>query len=864
MRRFIFPHLVTLASFTLLSLIASAPGIGRADGGAHAISGAQLDKTSVTAGSPLQVTGSMTATVSPVTGGMPTGLPGTSVSLSGSALAYGPDGDLYIADPDNNVIWKQTPDGTLSHVAGTGVLCLPDPKQCHQDGMKALDVAFQTVSGMAVAPDGDIFVSERDAHIVTRIDAQTGTISTYAGNGSPNFDESQAGGPATEGAIGWPGSLALDEEGDLFIAGIGVSRIFEVTPDDNLVGYAGCGEYVHPACDHTMTEGSSAQDTAIGLCAGINGNGWGLAVGPDDHLYLADCGVVARVDEAGGAPEFHIVVGTPFQYAESPDEPNAQPSKDAHIGVPAAMAFGPDGSLSYLEGAGSYSSPWNRVFRIDGPLGPDSVVHEIGGCCSGRGYSGDGGPATKAKFSFSEPIGSNWTGQGIAVGSDGTVDVGDVGNHRIRAIDPSGTITTVAGNGLATLVTHAVPILNGIYGASTGGLSGDGGPALRAQVYYPSDVVVDGEGNLYFLDTYNDRVRRIATDGTITTVAGAGCLTPQDYASCGPATDGDLATNVHFRSPTGIGIDRTGTQLYIVDDYPGRVYEMNLGRADYTAFPLSTSPVTIRPGHIATIIGVPRGSTNPVAVNAAAGGAVGVAFQDPQDVAADAAGNIYVADAGHNVIYRVDGSTGVARVIVGIPQYSNCDEDAQSGLPGNATLLCGPGSLTVANGSLYVAETGEMGALQSLQHGWVDSGYPEASRIRKVDLSSPIFTSTVIAGSGTPGFGGDGGPASSSQLGFPHGIAVAPDGTVYVADTGNSRVRAISPNGTITTIAGSGQMSYDAGSRAFSMDGCDQSSASGLADALRLCLPLGVALGPDGTLYVADSDNDRIVAIEGL
>jgi uncharacterized protein (TIGR03437 family) len=152
---------------------------------------------------------------------------------------------------------------------------------------------------------------------------------------------------------------------------------------------------------------------------------------------------------------------------------------------------------------------------------------------AGTGFpdrGGDGGPATSAQLN---------NPQGVAVDTAGNVYIADTNNHRVRKIAMDGTITTVAGIGLA---------------ATT--FSGDGGPATKAALYYPKDVAVDAANNLYIVDSFNNRIRVVTPDGTINTVAGS--------ARSGSAGDGGPATSAQLRFPNGIAVGLKGV-LYISD-----------------------------------------------------------------------------------------------------------------------------------------------------------------------------------------------------------------------------------------------------------------------------------------------------------
>ncbi|MEO7652671.1 MAG: hypothetical protein ABIZ80_19600, partial [Bryobacteraceae bacterium] len=313
-------------------------------------------------------------------------------------------------------------------------------------------------------------------------------------------------------------------------------------------------------------------------------------------------------------------------------------------------------------------------------------------------FRGNGGPATLASLG---------TVFGVATDAAGNIYGTDIDNELVVKISPSGVLTVVAGNGAR-------------------GFGGDGGAATSTQINGASEVLVEANGALLIADTLNHRVRRIAPDGTITTIAGGG---PNVLGDNGPAV------NAQTNFPTGIALD--------------------------------------------------------------------------------SAGNFYIADSGKNRVRRVS-SSGVISTVAGngIQGYSG------DGGPATSALLNDPRAVEVdAVGNLYISDWGN-------------------HRIRRVSLAGTI---TTLAGTGTAGFSGDGGPASAAALNAPQGLRVDGSGNLYFADTRNNRIRRISVARTITTVAGTG-------TQGFSGDG-------GAATAAALDRPVRVALDREGLLLISDSGN---------
>ena len=331
------------------------------------------------------------------------------------------------------------------------------------------------------------------------------------------------------------------------------------------------------------------------------------------------------------------------------------------------------------------------------------------------GFSGDGGPALYAGL----------IPNGVATDNSGNLFIAD-GNSRIRKVTPQGTITTVAGTGSA-------------------GFSGDGGPATSAQLSDPSGVAVDASGNLFIADGIS-RIRKVTPQGTITTVAGTG--------SAGFSGDGGPATSAQVVA-WAVAVDASGN-LFIVDGANNRIRKVT-----------------------------------------------------PQGTITTVAGNGCLLPGSYTGCFSGDGGPAVA-----------------------ASLYSPYGVAVDASSNLFIADTGNQ-------------------RIRKV---TPQGTITTVAGTGTgysgagisAGFSGDGGPATSAQLSNPRGVAVDGSGNLFIADFCNNRIRKVTPQGTITTVAGSG-----------GTDGClvtynGFTGDGGPATSAQLSYPSGAAVDASGNLFIPD------------
>lgn len=301
------------------------------------------------------------------------------------------------------------------------------------------------------------------------------------------------------------------------------------------------------------------------------------------------------------------------------------------------------------------------------------------------------------------------------------------------ADDPAGAIHTVAGNG-------------------TLGFSGDGGPATSAQLFSPNGLAADQSGNLFIVDAGNDRIRKVAATGVISTVAGNG--------SRGFSGDGGPATSAEF-SPSfsghlGIAVDRSGN-LYIPDYSNQRVRKV--------------SPS----GVISTVAGNGNRESS-----GDGGPATSAGLTDPIAVAVDSGGNLYIAEFAGNRVRRVDTKGIITTAAGGGPLGSNGD-----GGPATGAVLNAPYALAVDRaGNLYIGDT-------------------TARRVRKVDTKGII---TTVAGNGGTAYAGDGGPATKASFDLT-GVAVDEAGNIFISERSN-RIRQVNTAGMISTIAGTGVASY--------------------------------------------------------
>lgn len=362
---------------------------------------------------------------------------------------------------------------------------------------------------------------------------------------------------------------------------------------------------------------------------------------------------------------------------------------------------------------------------------PQYTITTIAGNCAATpcpgNYAGDGGPATNAFLSGPSNVILDSTGSNLYIS--------DTVNNRIREVS-SGYINTFAGNG-------------------TAGYAGDGSSVTTTgiELYSPTGMAFDSNGNFNIADTYNSVIRQVNPSGIISTVAGDNSLGAGYTGDLGPAT----AAQLYY--PSSVAVDPAGN-MYIADPYNNVVRVVCANQT-----PIACANVAA--GDINTFAGNQVTGAN---YTGDGGPATHALLNDPVAVLLDASGNLYISDSGNNAIRKVTpGKSGIITTVAGMGPFSS--GYSGDGGPAIQAELSGPKGIAIdASGYLYIADTVNC-------------------VIRVVE---PNGTITTIAGKGTQGYSGDGGPATSAQLNFPSGVAVSA-GQVYIADNGNNLIRMLTP-----------------------------------------------------------------------
>ncbi|HEY3129921.1 MAG TPA: IPT/TIG domain-containing protein [Acidobacteriota bacterium] len=579
-----------------------------------------------------------------------------------------------------------------------------------------------------------------------------GQITTVAGGASFAGD----GLVATAASISHPFGIAVDPAGNLYVADTFQNRIRKISAQTGVITtVAGIGQF-----RFTSDIGDDGPAVAAALTFPN-----GIAVDTVGNLFIADTAADRVRKVAAGTGVITTFAGS----GETGFFGDNGPATGANLNSPQAIAVDASGNVFIADTSN------NRIRKVAAGTGIITTVVGSGQA----GFSGDNGPATLAALNGPS---------GIAVDVVGNLFLADAGNHRIRKVSTSGIITTVAGSG---------PI-----GEGAGGFSGDNGPATAAVLNTPFGVAVDATGNIFIADTGNHRIRKIGTDGIITTVAGNGLAGGSFSGDDGPATLAGLA------APIGVVVDAAGNFL-IADTLNHRVRKVSAG-IGATGTPIIT-----------TIAGNGQGGF--VGDN---GPATSAAFSVPIGIAFDSVGNLFIADTINNRIRKVDASSGIIVTVAGTGELGFSGD---GGAAVNARLFFPFAVAVDRTGNLFIADTFN-------------------SLIRKVDTRGII---TTVAGDGEVGFTGDNSPAVSAALSLPSSVAVDSAGNLFIADgnfaleIGNQRIRRVDARtGIITTVAGTGR-------RDFSGDG-------GLATLAAFDFPMGIAIDAGGNLFIADTNNDRI------
>ncbi len=794
-----------------------------------------------------------------------------------SPIGLATDGNLFIADTDNHAIYVfDIQKSELRLLAG-------QPGTPGKADGKGRAARFNRPAGIAISPDKKFLaVAEIGNNLVRTISIVDGTVSTIVNDRSIDFINNHSIGADALGDIPFdaPQSISFDSLFNLYVVDRnGVSVVLSANQKNSqILPLAQTGSFVQPS-------------SII-----VNGNAVVVldskAATPDEALSVVTVGAPEitslsqdRDSLEGGsdilitgknfAPESQIILGDTVV-----TNAIVESSTRIRLKVPPQKAPG-DRTLSIRTRGGIAQQRFTILSKSVQDLANGDITTIAGGVL----FIGDSGLATNAQI-------NNPTG--IALDPDGNLFITDLGNNRIRRVDTTNQITTIAGNGVR-------------------GTSGDNISGLSASLLDPFSVATDGAGNIFIAEFNGNRIRRIdARTGIITTLAGSLSFS-LDLGDNGPAI------SAHLSGPTGVAVDKDGN-TYISDSFFQRIRKVDAKTGIITSIagngvasfsgdngPAKSATINFPRGlqvdNAGNIYVADTGNDRIRKIDAVSGNITTVAgngkrdfngdnglataasLNFPTSVAIDNQGNIFITDTGNNRIRRVDAQTGVITTVVGNGTFGFGGDNGQAinaslAFPGSV-ILDGAGNILISdtvngrvrivnnagiintiagsdvtigdNGSAIKASLNNPYSIVLDSNGSMFIADANNNRIRKIDGATGIIS--TIAGSGLLGFNGDGGPAKAARLSTPLGVALDSNGNVIISDSFNNRVRLVDSSGNIKTIAGNGTLT-------FSGDGGPAINAGLNLIGISFGIGGGVATDSSGNIYVADSNNNRIRKID--
>lgn len=662
-------------------------------------------------------------------------LPATSAQLNGPlGIVADTNGNLFIADTGDMRIESVDTNGILTVIAGHGML-----EGFSGDGGAATNATFTRAKGVAVDPAQNLYIMDSFDERIREVDSN-GIIMTVVGNGAgyPNGAFGGDGGAATNASLQCPTSAVFTRSGNMYLADSWNNCIrfvsFGGLPYLGLSNAAmtNNGNYSVIVTDSSGSITSSIVSLTVLVPATINiqptnqtlpvGSNLVLSVGvygtlPLNYQWLFNGSAVddqtnsslALGDAITNQTGNYLVVVTNL-YGSATSSVAA-----VSIGYPPTITMQPTnltvliGSNTLLTAGVTGSGVLSYQWQLNGTNLPNNVITTVAGKSS-SGFSGDYGAATNATLNV--PV-------AITLDSAGNLFIADSYNHRIRKINTNGIITTVAGK-------------------SSAGYTGDGVAATNAALYYPAGITLDARNNMFIADTMNNRIRKVDANGFIITVAGTN--------TAGSTGDGGLATSAKLNTDRAVAFDASGN-LYIADTYNSRIRKVNTN------------------GIITTVAG--NGTASFLGDS---GNATSASLNYPYGLTVDSNGNLYIADTRNNRIRKVN-TNGIITTVAGKgPSYPSSGTYSGDGGAATNAYINNPRGVTIDPvGNLLIADAGN-------------------NRVRKVDVNGLIST---VAGKSTFGFSGDGGTSTNASLYDPEGIAFDTAGNLMIADSSNARIRKV-------------------------------------------------------------------------
>jgi len=585
-------------------------------------------------------------------------------------------------------------------------------------------------------------------HVGAAAPATSYVIQTVAGS-----DNSGDGGSALSAALGQPEGIARDIAGNIYVADAADNRVRKISSDGSIQTFAGTGA------------AGFAGDGGPATAAQLN-QPYGLALDRAGNLYIADLGnarvrkvtidgAIQTVAGGGALPAANQGQGGPATIAQLMEPRNVTVDAGGALyisdfGAHQVYSVASDGTLTLVAGSGVAGFSGDNASALLGQLNAPAglAIDPIGGL-----YIADSGNNRVRKVSNGVIITVfNTPGPtGLALGSTGALyiaassyfgtlsqQIPGIPSAVDVALDQSGDLFATSGVYVLEIPSGGTASTIAGSGASLN-FGGDNGPATSAQLYSPSSVAVDSSGNWYIADTANNRIRMVTPAGVISTIAGAGVA-------------------AQLNAPRGLAFDMAGN-LFVADSGNNAIRKITPDGL-MASLPVATqlnNPVTVATDAQGSVYIADSGNNQIVKVTASGTTSILATIAGLQAVAIDAMGNVFAADA--TQVWNVT-PAGVATSMI--------------------TGLHSPSGIAFAtDGSLLIADTGA-----NLIRQWTASG----------GLNS-------IAGMGAAGFSGDGSPALSAQLNAPEGIAIGPNGALWIADSGNNRIRSLTPTVVVSETA---------------------------------------------------------------
>ena len=708
----------------------------------------------------------------------------TTINNPNHRVAFDSIGNFYFAEPSNNKIRKvNVSTGVISTVAGTGTAGSTG------DGGLATSAKLSGPGDVYIDGSDNLYIADSGNSKIRKVTASTGYISTVAGNGTAG--STGDGAAATSAELNSPQTVSLDSSGNIYIGDDGNSKIRKVTLSTGYIStVAGNGNYGYSG------DGVPATSTALGSPEEVSFDNAG-------NFYIPEY-TNNRVREVNiGTGIISTIAGSGTQGYTG----NGGPATNAQMNNPNGSAMDSAGNLYVAEGGNGVIRKvlLNTTFPTTA-LGSSSAAQNLflettaAETIASTGIKAQQSQNSKQEYSVGSITGC--TMNGSTSNPSGTVCIVPITfspaypglrDVPLTAATSAGNVTFgLNGMGTGPLAALTPGAISTVAGNGTAGNTGNGGAATGAELNDPVKLAVDSAGNIYISNYNNQDIQKVtASNGYISILAGNG--------TSGYLGDGGLATSAELKNPSGLGIDSAGN-IYIADKKNCRIRK-----------------ITVATGNIATVAG-----TGTCGYNGDGIAATGAQVNMPSsDIAFDSDGNWYFGDNSNFRVREVNASTGIITTVAG---NGTAGALGDGGLATSAELHNPSGIAVDSSDSIYIADFSE-------------------AVVRKVTASNGIIS--TVAGNGTAGYSGDGGPATSAEIQFPGGIAVDPAGNIYIADSSNNRIRVVNVgSGTISTLAGNGTAGY--------------AGDAGGASSAELKSPQDVALDSAGNLIIADASNNVI------